>query len=531
MNGRGESDGRVVPTKLPNKGGRRKAPGDGGPYSGTKAETPDTDKGAPKALGAHADPPAEAVEGRRPAKGNTPQQNMLRTQSRERMQSALERVRRAARRDRGLRFTTLAHHMFNVDHLREAYFRLKRRAAPGVDGVTWRQYGRALEENLQDLVRRLRSGAYRAKPVRRVYIPKPDGRQRPLGVPALEDKLVQLATSEVLNAVYETDFLGFSYGFRPGRGQHDALDALCVGIERSNVKWVLDADIRGFFDAIDHKCLMKLVEHRIGDRRVHRLIQKWLKAGVLENGEREPSEEGTPQGGSISPLLANIYLHYALDLWAHQWRQRHCRGHVRIVRYADDFVVGFEHHSEALRFLSALGEQLARYGLELHPDKTRIIEFGSFARDNRARRGLGKPETFDFLGFTHICGRAHRGGRFRVERRTRAKRIRDKLAEIKAKLKQGRHAPIPQQGAWLRSVLEGHYRYYGVPLNYRALDRFRYAVACLWHRSLLNRGQKGRITWARMDRLIERWLPRAKIYHPYPIQRFLVRTRGKSPVR
>jgi RNA-directed DNA polymerase len=336
MNGHGESDGRVLPTKPPNKSGQQKAPGDGEPYTGTKAETPDTDNGTPKAIGAEADSTAEAVEGRRPAKGNSPQQNMLRTQGRERMQSALERVRRAAKKDKGLRFTTLAHHVYNVDHLREAYFRLKRAAAPGVDGVTWRQYGEALEENLQGLAQRLKSGAYRAKPVRRVYIPKPDGRQRPLGVPVLEDKIVQLSATEVLNAIYETDFLGFSYGFRPRRGQHDALDALCVGIERSNVNWVLDADIRGFFDAIDHECLVKLVEHRIGDRRVIRLIQKWLKAGVLEDGERKPSEEGTPQGGSISPLLANIYLHYALDLWAHQWRKRHCRGHVRIVRYADD---------------------------------------------------------------------------------------------------------------------------------------------------------------------------------------------------
>jgi len=531
MNGHGESDGRVLPTKPPNKSGQQKAPGDGEPYTGTKAETPDTDKGTPNAMGAEADSTAEAVEGRRPAKGNSPQQNMLRTQGRERMQSALERVRRAAEKDKGLRFTTLAHHVYNVDHLREAYFRLKRAAAPGVDGVTWRQYGEGLEENLQDLAQRLKSGAYRAKPVRRVYIPKPDGRQRPLGVPVLEDKIVQLSATEVLNAIYETDFLGFSYGFRPRRGQHDALDALCVGIERSNVNWVLDADIRGFFDAIDHECLTKLVEHRIGDRRVIRLIQKWLKAGVLEDGEQKPSKEGTPQGGSISPLLANIYLHYVFDLWAHQWRKRHCRGHMRIVRYADDFVVGFEHRTEALRFLNELGERLAEYGLELHPDKTRVIEFGRFARDNRARRGLGKPETFDFLGFTHICGRSPKNGRFRVERRTMAKRLRGKLAEVKVNLKLKRHVPVPRQGAWLHTVLTGHYRYYGVPFNYRALDRFRRAVARSWHRALSSRSQKGRVTLVRMGRFIERWLPRPKIYHPFPIQRFIVRTQGRSPVR
>jgi group II intron reverse transcriptase/maturase len=364
-----------------------------------------------------------------------------------------------------------------------------------------------------------------------VYIPKPDGRQRPLGVPVLEDKIVQVATAEVLNAIYETDFLGFSYGFRPGRSQHDALDALCVGIERGNVGWVLDADIRGFFDAIDHDCLMKLLEHRIGDRRVLRLIQKWLKAGVLEDGEWRASEEGTPQGGSISPLLANVYLHYVFDLWAHQWRQRHCRGNVRLVRWADDFVVGFELRSEALQFLTALGEQLARYGLELHPDKTRVIEFGRFAREARRRRGLGKPETFDFLGFTHICGRSPKSGRFRVERRTMAKRLRAKLAEVKTSLKRRRHDPVPRQGTWLQSVLTGHYRYYGVPFNYRALGRFRERVVRLWHRALSSRSQKGKVSWPRMERLIERWVPNPKIHHPYPIVRFRVRTQGRSPVR
>ena len=429
-----------------------------------------------------------------------------------------------------MRFTTLFHHVADIEALREAYLGLKRKAAPGVDGVTWQQYGEELEANLRDLSARLKRGAYRAKPVRRVYIPKADGRQRPLGVTALEDKLVQAAAVGVLNAVYEVDFLGFSYGFRPGRGQHDALDALVVGVERGRVNWVLDADIRGFFDAIDHGWLMRFVEHRIADRRVLRLIQKWLNAGVLEDGERTRSKTGTPQGGSASPFLANVYLHYVFDLWAHQWRRRQGRGDVRIVRYADDVVVGFERKGDAERFLANLHERFARFGLELHPTKTRLIEFGRFAADNRRRRGLGKPETFDFLGFTHICGQSA-NGYFRVERQTMRKRTRAKLADIKAELKRRRHRSVPEQGAWLRSVLNGHYRYYGVPHNSRALRVFRFQVARHWRRALLRRSQKGRMPWKRMSRFIQRWLPWPRICHPYPIHRFGVTIRGRSPVR
>jgi len=303
MNGHGKSDRPVVPAKSPNN------PGTSG---------------------------AEGAEGRGLAKGNPPQQNAPRTLSRKGAPSALERIRQAARKDRKMRFTALLHHIHNLDTLREAYFSLKRDAAPGVDGETWRAYGEALEENLRDLSERLKWGAYRAKPVRRVYIPKADGRQRPLGVPVLEDKLVQRATVEVLNAIYETDFLGFSYGFRPGRHQHRALDALYTGLLTKKVNWVLDADIRGFFDAIDHGWLVKFIEHRVADRRVVRLIQKWLKVGVLEGGTRTRSEEGTPQGGRASPLLANIYLHYAFDLWVQQWRTTQARGDVIVVRYADD---------------------------------------------------------------------------------------------------------------------------------------------------------------------------------------------------
>jgi group II intron reverse transcriptase/maturase len=500
MNGRRKSDRSVVPAKLSNK---------------------DADK--PTAS-------AERVEERDLAKENPRRQNTHRTQGRARVHSALERVRQAARKEKGKQLTSLMHHVHAVDTLREAYFRLNRQAAPGVDGVTWHEYGERLEENLQDLSARLRQGGYRARPVRRRYIPKADGRQRPLGVPALEDKLVQAATTMVLNAVYEVDFLGFSYGFRPGRGQHDALDALCVCIERSNVNWVLDADIRGFFDAINHDWLVKFVEHRVGDRRVVRLIQKWLKAGVLEDGERIHSEEGTPQGGSISPLLANIYLHYVFDLWAHHVRRRHCRGDVRIVRYADDFVVGFEHRVEAERFVEALKERFAKFGLELHPDKTRLIEFGRYAAERRRRRGQGRPETFNFLGFTHLCGKS-KAGMFRVERHTMRQRLCAKLNEIARELKRRRHYPIPVVGAWLKSILIGHYRYYGVPLNYRAITRFRWRLTQLWHRQLCRRSQHGSIRWSRMETIVGRWMPAAQIYHPFPGQRLRVSTQGRSPVR
>jgi len=439
------------------------------------------------------------------------------------LSSVLERIRQAVRRDGKMRFTALLHHIYNLDTLREAYFRLKREAAPGVDGQTWRAYGEALEENLRDLSARLKRGAYRAKPVRRVYIPKADGRQRPLGVPVLEDKLVQRATVEVLNTIYETDFLDFSYGFRPGRSQHNALDALYTGLLTRKVNWVLDADIRGFFDAIDHGWLVKFVEHRIADRRVVRLIQKWLNAGVLEDGARTRSEEGTPQGGSASPMLANVYLHYVFDLWVQWWRTTQARGDVIVVRYADDFVVGFQHKSEAERFLAELRERFRKFCLKLHPDKTRLLEFGPFADENRRRSGRSKPETFNFLGFTHICGKK-RNGRFTVLRQTMRKRLQAKLNEVKAELRHRWHDPIPDVGQWLRSVVSGHIRYYGVPMNGRALSVFRYRVGWLWQRALSRRSQNGYVPWKRMRRLIETWLPPARVCHPYPLRRMGVIT-------
>jgi RNA-directed DNA polymerase len=491
MNEHGKSDRPVVPGKSSNNTGR---------------------------------PAAERMEGRGLAEGNLRQQNAPRAQHRYGAPSALEQVRQAARRDRKLRFTTLLHHVYHPDALRSAYFALKRDASPGVDGETWRHYGEALESNLLDLSERLKRGAYRAKPVRRAFIPKADGRQRPLGVTALEDKIVQRATVEVLNAIYETDFLGFSYGFRPGRSQHNALDALYTGLLTKKVDWVLDLDIRGFFDAIDHGWLVKFVEHRIADRRVVRLIQKWLNAGVLEDGTRTRSETGTPQGGSASPLLANVYLHYAFDLWAHHWRQRHARGDVIIVRFADDVVVGFQNRADAERFRAELEERFRKFNLELHPDKTRLLEFGPFAADRRRKRGEGRPETFDFLGFTHICAKKRSNGMFTVLRQTIRKRLQAKLGEVKAELWRRMHDPVPEVGKWLGAVVRGHVNYYGVPMNTAALCLFRFQIGRLWHRALCRRSQNGRVLWVRMRRLIDRWLPPARVCHPYPLRRLGVIT-------
>ena len=491
MNRLRQSDSPIVPANAPNKAGQ---------------------------------PAAEGREGRGLAEGNLDQQNQpIGHSAAPGWPSALERIRQAARRDRTMRFTALLHHIYNPEALREAYFGLKHKAAPGVDGETWQHYGKNLEENLADLSGRLKRGAYRAKPVRRAYIPKADGRQRPLGVTALEDKIVQRATVEVLNAIYEVDFLGFSYGFRPGRSQHNALDALYTGLLTKRVNWVLDADIRGFFDTISHEWLVKFVEHRIADRRVVRLIQKWLNAGVLEDGKRTYSEEGTPQGGNISPLLANLYLHYVFDLWAKHWRQTQAHGDMIIVRYADDFVVGFQGKADAEKFLADLRERFAKFALELHPEKTRLFEFGAYADQNRKRRGKGKPETFNFLGFTHICGKK-RNGRFTVLRQTIRKRLQAKLAEIKEELRRRMHHPIPEVGNWLKSVVGGHIRYYGVPMNAPALALFRFQVGRLWHRALQRRSQTAKVRWDRMKRLIDRWLPAARICHPYPLRRLGVIT-------
>jgi group II intron reverse transcriptase/maturase len=430
--------------------------------------------------------------------------------------------------DKKERFTALLHHV-DVDRLREAYRALNPRAATGVDDLTWEDYGRDLEENLRDLHARVQRGSYRARPTRRAYIPKPDGRMRPLGIAALEDKILQRAVVEVLNGIYEADFLGFSYGFRPGRAPHDALDALAFGIDRKKVSWALDADIRDFFGQLDHDWLLRFLEHRIADRRVLRLIQKWLVAGVIENGEWSKTQSGTAQGASASPLLANVYLHYVFDLWADQWRGRHARGEMIIVRYADDYLVGFERERDARQFLADLRQRLADFSLELAPDKTRLIEFGRFAARDRARRGLGKPETFDFLGFTHCCART-KNGRFMLKRITIAKRMRTKLREVKDELKRRRHHSIPDQGRWLGSVLRGHYAYYAVPGNSDRINRFYNEVTRHWFKSLRRRSQRARLAWTRMRRISARWLPPPKRMHPFPNARFAANTQGRSPV-
>ena len=502
----------------------------GDPYTGTKAETPETAKGAPKDHHAETRPIAEVVEERGLANGNTNQQNARRTQRRkQRAPSALDRVRRVAKQDKEARFTALLHHV-NPERLRAAFEALRRGAAAGVDGITWQTYAQDLERNLRDLHGRLHRGGYRAKPSRRVYIPKTDGRLRPLGIAALEDKIVQRAVVGVLNAIYEVDFVGFSYGFRRGRSQHDALDALATGIKRKHVNWVLDADLRGFFDRIDHGWLRKFVEHRIADKRVLRLIQKWLSAGVMEDGKWTASEEGTPQGSTASPLLANVYLHYVFDLWAQQWRRRRAHGDMIIVRFADDFIVGFEHRSDAEQFLNELRERLSKFALELHAEKTCLLEFGRFAARNRQARGLGRPETFDFLGFTHMCAKT-RNGWFMLKRKTIAKRMRAKLRAVKTELMRRRHQSIPEQGRWLGSVVRGHLAYYGVPDNIDAIAAFRTQATRHWFRALRRRSQRNRLDWKRMNRLSTRWLPPARKTHPWPGDRFDVRTRGRSPVR
>jgi RNA-directed DNA polymerase len=495
MHDRGKSDGPVVPAKPPNK--------------------------AAAAV-------AEAVEGRGPAKGNAASETRPGRRAGQGAPSELDRVRQVALRDRDARFTALLHHV-SIDRLRAAYLALSPQAAAGVDGVTWRAYGRDLERNLRDLHARVQRGGYRPRPSRRAYIPKADGRLRPLGIAALEDKLLQRAVVEVLNAIYETDFLGFSYGFRPGRSPHGALDALAAGIYRRKVNWVLDADIRGFYDAIDHGWMLKFLEHRIADRRMLRLIRKWLKAGVIEQGKWSQTVQGAAQGASASPLLSNVYLHYVFDLWADQWRRRHARGDVIIVRFADDYIVGFEHRDDAQRFLDELRDRLAKFSLELAPEKTRLVEFGRFAARNRKRRGLGKPETFQFLGFTHTCATA-RGGSFLVKRITDKKRMRAKLRAVKAEMRQRAHQPIPEQGHWLASVLRGHYNYYAVPGNSRTVNGFRDRVARHWHRALRRRSQRTRLNWERMHRLAQRWLPPATLTHPWPDQRFDARTQARSPV-
>ena len=464
---------------------------------------------------------AESVERRTETKGNTDQQSTRRAQDRESVSQALARVRQAARSKKKEKFTSLLHHI-DPAMLRTAFHALKRAAAPGVDGMTWEIYEKDLDSRIEDLHSRIQKGAYRAQPSRRTYIPKEDGSRRPLAVTALEDKIVQRATAAVLNAIYEEEFLGLSYGFRPNRNQHDALDALIVGITSKNVNFILDADIRSFFQEVSQEWAVRFLEHRIGDKRMIRLIQKWFRAGVLEDGIVTIEERGTGQGSVISPLIANIYLHYVFDLWANRWRQREATGDMIIVRFADDLIVGFEHENDARRFLEAMRERLRKFSLSLHPDKTRLIEFGRHAASNRRRRGLGKPETFQFLGFVFICGKSRRG-RFLVTRKSRRDRMAARLREIKEGLRQRLHQPIPETGSWLAQVVVGYLAYHAVPTNSRAIGTFRYHVVVLWHRTLNRRSQRSRLTWQRMKRLAADFLPRPQILHPWPSVRFAVR--------
>jgi RNA-directed DNA polymerase len=461
------------------------------------------------------------VEPRAGTKGKAGQQSTCRAQDRESVSQALERIRIAAKQRRKERFTSLFHHI-STELLEIAFSELRRDAAAGVDGLTWQDYEKDLERNLEDLHARVQRGAYRALPSQRRYIPKADGRQRPLAVAALEDKIVQRATVAVLNSIYEEDFLGFSYGFRPKRGQHDALDALVVGITSTRVNWILDADVRSFFDEVSQECLVRFLEHRIGDLRIIRQIQKWLRAGVLEDGVVTVSDKGTGQGSVISPLLANIYLHYTFDLWAERWRRREATGDMIIVRYADDIVVGFQHETDARRFWDAMRERLQEFALSLHPEKTRLIEFGRHAAANRKRRGLGKPETFNFLGFTFICSKSLRG-KFLLKRRSRRDRMKAKLKEIGGELRRRMHQPIPQQATWLKQVVVGYFRYHAVPTNWAALAAFRDGVIERWRRSLSRRSQKGDFNWERMRKLADDWLPKPRILHPWPNQRFAVK--------
>lgn len=474
--------------------------------------------------------PKEIVEGRPLTKENMEEPNLRRTQSRESEPKGLDRVRQAAQEDKELQFTALLHHV-SIDLLRSGYLDLKRQAAAGVDGVTWSEYGEELEARLADLHSRIHRGAYHAQPSRRVWIPKADGRQRPLGIAALEDKIVQRAVGEVLSAIWEEDFQGFSYGFRPGRSQHDALDALYVGITQKKVDWVLDLDIQSFFDKIDHGWMLRFVEHRIADPRVVRLIQKWLKAGVLENGQWFETKEGTPQGSVISPILANLYLHYVLDVWALVWRKKVAQGDVIIVRYADDAVLGFQYREDAVLFLEQLRERVRKFGLELHPDKTRLLEFGRYAAERRKKRGEGKPETFNFLGFTHICGRSRQTGYFTVLRKTIGKRMAAKLKDIGQKLRQRMQETTAATGKWLAGVVRGYFQYHAIPGNEERLNAFRNEVQRQWLRQLRRRSQRSCWTWERFLERLGNQLPVVAILHPWPDERFAATIRGKNRVR
>jgi RNA-directed DNA polymerase len=435
-----------------------------------------------------------------------------RTQGRAYLPDHLVRVNDAAKRSRQTRFTALLHHV-DVEALERAFRRLRGKAAPGVDGMTVETYEGRLVDNLRELCDRVHGGRYKPLPVRRTYIPKADGGKRPLGILVLEDKIVQGAVAEVLSAIYEADFLDCSYGFRLGRSAHQALRTIHDAMISERVSWVFEADIRKFYDSIDHEWLMRMIEHRIADPRILRLIRQWIEVGVLENGVYAETVEGTPQGAGISPLLANIFLHYALDLWVLQWTRRVATGPMRLVRYADDFLLTFERRVDADRMATALAERLAKFGLRLHEDKTRLIEFGRFAATNRRRRSEGRPETFDFLGFTHYCGKTL-DGRFMVHRKTQRGRLARKLKELRQELKRRMHTPLREQHRWLARALRGHYAYYGVTGNSYGLRRFLTQAVRAWHGAIWRRGQKRRMSWDRFNALLRaNPLPPPRLVH------------------
>lgn len=465
----------------------------------------------------------EHVEGRRVVEQNTQQNPARQTQSCQgspRASKGLDGVREIAKAQGDLRFTSLLHHI-TPSLLVESFYQLKRQAAAGIDGITWQGYEALLYERVHELHREIQAGTYRAHASRRVFIDKADGKKRALGIACLEDKVVQQAFVVVLNAIYENDFLGFSYGYRQGKSQHDALDALAVGITEREIHWIIDADISAFFDEIDHDQLVVFLSHRIADKRIIRMIKKWLKAGVIENGERIPVSRGTPQGAVISPLLANIYLHYVFDTWANAWRaEKLAAGDVIYIRYADDMIMGFQYQAQAQAFLKALHERFAAHALKLHPEKTRLIRFGKHAQAQCEKRGEGKPPSFDFLGFTHCSGRTRDGKRFKLVRLTIKKRMRATLAAIRSKLMQRRHEPVPQVGKWLRSVVQGYVNYYAIPGNLVRLNGFRSEVNRAWRYALIRRGQRNRMNWSRFNRLVRKYIPQCRQIHPYPSQRF-----------
>ncbi len=475
-------------------------------------------------------PSAEVVEGRTLPEGNSQRTTVDRTQSRGSTSSGLLSVRQAAQARKDVRFSALLHHI-NVELLEHSYCALKRKAAPGIDGVTWQAYGEGLNESLKALHQRIHRGSYRAKPARRTMIPKADGTERPLSILCLEDKIVQQAVVFVLEAIYEPEFLGFSYGFRRGRSQHDALDAVSTGIYRKRVNWVLDADIQGFFDAMNHDWIVRFLRHRIADKRLLRLITKWLKVGTIHEGRHELSSRGTPQGAVISPILANVYLHYVFDVWANHWRQEKASGDVLMIRYADDIVLGFEYEGEAKAFLAEMRERLQRFGLALHPEKTRLIQFGRGAINDRKRQGLGKPETFDFLGFTHFCTHSRKHGAFVIGRKTIRKRMRVQLQLIKRELRRRMHDSIYETGMWLRRVLQGYLNYFAVSGNLRSLYVFFTQVRWYWLRALRRRSQKAYLSWKAFAHRTTRFFPPIRLLHPHPAGRFDARTRRRSPVR